>query len=130
VLSHESRPPPVWLIFNVGQKKHTMNAINPRKEIAAGFFLAAITLCLGFYFGVRAGEIGPFVIQVFGLVSCLIVMKYTFAIGRLRGFSIRKEDGRIDPTNLARNLVASLIAVYCIVFLSAPFIAAIIHHHH
>jgi hypothetical protein len=96
------------------------------KEIAAGFAVAAATLCLGFYLSVlvRREDVSTLFLRGFGLLAIGIVLKYTFALGRLRGFPVRREDSSIDVSNLLRNLVAAAIVLFCVVFLSGPFIAA------
>lgn len=103
------------------------HAITP-KEIIAGFALASGTLCLGFYLGVKVGGDvgGTLLMRGFSLLAVGIVLKYTFALGRLRGFPARRADASIDGVNLVRNLVASAIVFFCVVFLSGPFIAAVI----
>ena len=65
-----------------------------RKEMVAGLALAAVTLCAGFYFSMLAGgEGGTVLLRTFGLIACAIVLKYTFALGRARGFPARDEEG-------------------------------------
>ncbi len=104
-----------------------MNAVTTRKEIAAGFALAALTLCAGFWFSVRAGELGATALmRIFGLIAILIVVKYTFALGRLRGFPARRGDGRLHFENCLRNLFAAAIVFFCVMWLSGPFVAAIV----
>ena len=52
-----------------------MNAIVTRKEILAGFAVAGITLCLGFYFCMTAGgEAGTALMRIFSLLAVLIVL--------------------------------------------------------
>lgn len=104
-----------------------MNHVITPKEIIAGFALAAGTLCLGFYLGVKVGpdNVGTLFMRGFGLLAVAIIVKYTFAWGRLRGFPARRADASIHGGNLARNLVASAIVCLGVVFISGPFIAAL-----
>ena len=87
-----------------------MNRITTLKEIAAGYALAGITLCLGIYLGIKMGdEPGSTFTKVFYWLAVLIVMNFTFACGRIRGFSAKREDGSIAFGHVIRNLVMSAI---------------------
>jgi hypothetical protein len=98
-----------------------MNPSTTHKEIAAGYLLAGVTLCLGFYFGIKAeGEIGTMFVRGFYLLAVLIVLKFTFAWGRSRGFAARREDGSIAISHVLRNLVMAAIVFAVLSFLFAP----------
>jgi hypothetical protein len=101
-----------------------MTATNTSKEIAAGFALAGLTMCLGVYFSVKAGDGagGRSLIQLFNAVAVLIVLKVTFAWGRLRGFPARQDDGHIAFSNVLRNLVMAAIMFGVILFAFAPLV--------
>jgi hypothetical protein len=91
------------------------------KEIATGYLVAGVTLCLGFYFGIKAeGDAGTMLVRVFYLLAVLIVLKFTFAWGRSRGFAARREDGRIALSHVLRNLVMAAIVMAALSFLFAP----------
>jgi hypothetical protein len=104
-----------------------MKSETSRKEIAAGLLLAAITLCAGTYFAVAAGEVAfTNLVRLFTVVAFGIVLKYTFAMGRRRGFAVRKEDGSFDVSNLLRNLVASVLVMLGVAWVSSPVIMQIV----
>jgi len=100
-----------------------------RKELAAGFALAGVCLCAGAYFSVRIPQAfaSTTVLRLFILTACAIILKYTFAVGRARGFPVRRGDASLDFTNLLRNLAASVIAFGCLIFVSAPVILALVN---
>ena len=109
-----------------------MNRDITPKEIAAGFACAAATLFAGFYFSMRFGseeigrqDIGTMFWRGFGLIAGAIILKYTFALGRLRGFAVERADGTIDLDNFIRTLVASALVFFCAVALCMPLIAVI-----
>jgi hypothetical protein len=87
-----------------------MNRTITPKEITAGYALAGICLCLGLYFSIKVGdEHGGAFLKLFYLVAALIVLNFTFAWGRLRGFAARREDGSFIVGHVLRNLVMSVI---------------------
>lgn len=100
-------------------------------ELFAALALAVGTICLGVYLSFAVGtvapvaDVGTFLMRLCTLVAVLIVMKYTFAVGRARGFPIRRADGRLHGENLLRNLVASVLAFFCVGLLSTPFLGAV-----
>ena len=99
-----------------------MNPSVTAREISAGYLLATITLCLGFYFGLKAeGEAGTMFIRGFYLLAGLIVLKFTFAWGRIRGFAVRGEDGSIVVSHVLRSLVMAAIVSVALLFLTVPF---------
>ena len=98
-----------------------MNAIITRKEIAAGFAVAGATLCFGIYFSTKAGgEGGTAIIRIFYFLAVFIVLKFTFAWGRIRGFPAKREDGRVAISHVMRNLVMSVIVWCALILLFAP----------
>lgn len=98
-----------------------MTTTNTPKEIAAGFALAGLTLCLGVYFSMKAGEAGgTSIIRLFHAVAVLVVLRVTFAWGRRRGFPARKEDGHIVISNVLRNLVMAAIMWGVLLLAFAP----------
>jgi hypothetical protein len=99
-----------------------MNPCLSHKEIAAGYLVAGVTLCLGIYFGMNIeGNIGTMLVRGFYLLAVLIVLKFTFAWGRIRGFAARREDGSIAVSHVLRNLVMAGIVSAVLLFLLAPF---------
>jgi hypothetical protein len=105
--------------------------VNPsitRKELAAGFALSGACLCAGAYFSVRIPQelASTTVMRLFTLIACAIILKYTFAVGRSRGFPVRREDASIDFSNLLRNLVASAIVFLCLILVSGPIVMALV----
>ncbi len=100
-----------------------MNATITPKEIVAGFAVAGVTLCLGIYFSMKAGgDTGTLLIRVFYVLAALIVLKFTFAWGCMRGFPTRRQDGSIAVSHLMRNLVMSAIVWCALLFLFAPVV--------
>jgi hypothetical protein len=98
-----------------------MNRIITLKEITAGYALAGIALCLGFYFSIKVGgEDGGAFLKMFYLLAVLIVLNFTFAWGRLRGFPARRKDGSIAVDHVVRNLVMSVIVWIGVMFFFAP----------
>ena len=99
---------------------------NTSKQIVAGFGLAVVTLCLGVYFSIRAGEVGgTAVFRLFCAVAVLIVLRVTFAWGRLRGFPATREDGSWALANIVRNLVMSAIVGVVLLAVSSHFIITV-----
>ncbi|HVZ64332.1 MAG TPA: hypothetical protein VG936_07160 [Lacunisphaera sp.] len=98
------------------------------KEIVAGYAIAAIALAAGPVLGLAAGD-PAFTIFVrgFGLLALGIVLKYTFALGRLRGFAAHRADGALDLTNSLRCLVASMIVMFALAWLAAALVAPFVH---
>ena len=51
-----------------------------RNDIAAGYLVAGLTLCLGVYFGLKVeGDIGTTLVRGFYLLAVCVVLKFTFA---------------------------------------------------
>jgi hypothetical protein len=102
-------------------KKEPMSRIITLKEITAGYVLAGVTLCLGFYFSLKVGdEYGGAFLKIFNLLAALVILNFPFAGGRWRGFAVRREDGSIALGHVVRNLVMSVIVWMGVVFISAP----------
>ncbi len=100
-----------------------MTTTNTPKEIAGGFALAGVTLCLGVYSSVKAGgDGGAALMQLFYIVAILIVLKFTFAWGRRRGFPAKNEDGSIAISHVLRNVVMAAIVWGVLLFVFAPLI--------
>lgn len=98
-----------------------MNRIVTLKEIAAGYALAGLCLCLGFYFSIKVGdEHGGSFLKIFYLLAALIVLNFTFAWGRRRGFAARRDDGSIAVGHVVQNLVMSVIVWMGVSFIFAP----------
>lgn len=93
------------------------------KGIASGFALAGLTLSVGVYCGVKAGDDGgTALLRLFYIVAVLIVLKYTFAWGRRRGFPVRREDGSIAISHVFRNLVMAAIVWAMLLLVFAPLV--------
>ena len=104
-----------------------MNNVITRKEIAGSILLAAATLCIGVYFLAGVGDpVGTTFLRFCCVVAFLIVLRCTFALGRLRGFAVRSETGKIHFENLIRNLVAAILIFFCVVWLAAPLLPALV----
>lgn len=100
-----------------------MTTTNTPKEIAGGFALAGITLCLGVYFSVKAGdEGGTSLMRLFYFVAVFIVLKFTFAWGHRRGFPAKREDGSIAISHVLRNLVMAAIVWSVLLLVFAPLV--------
>lgn len=101
--------------------------INP-KEIIGGYAIAAATLCLGYYLSVKIAQeaVATLLFRGLGVLAVALILKYTFAWGRLRGFAVKRKDGGIDGLNLCRTLVAAAIVLVCVVLLSGPVILALV----
>jgi hypothetical protein len=98
------------------------------REIAGGFVLAGFALCLGVYFGVKAGaEGGAALMRLFYGVAALIVLKFTFAWGRHRGFPVKREDGRIVISHVFRNLTMAVIVWGLLLFVFGPIVTIALH---
>lgn len=112
-----------------------MNRTLQGKEIVAGYAFAAATLCFGFcvataYAGPGASpalidNASTLVLRVFMAIAAAIVLNFTFAWGRLRGFGVGRADGTINVTNLARNVVVAIIVFFGIFAMSAPVSVAL-----
>lgn len=104
-------------------KKNPVNRNITPKEIAAGYGFAGIVLCLGIYFSLKAGdEGGGALLRIFDLLAALIVLNFTFAWGRLRGFPARRKDGSIAAGHILRNLVMSVIMGMGVLVFFTPII--------
>jgi hypothetical protein len=105
-----------------GEPDSIMPTTSTSKEIAGGFVLAGVTLCLGVYFGLKVeGEGGTALLRLFYLLSIAIVLKVTFAWGRQRGFPARLADGTIALGHVLRSLTMAVIVWGVLVLVFAPF---------
>jgi hypothetical protein len=110
------------------RKMPPMTTTNPSEEIAGGFVLAGFTLCLGVYFGVKAGEEGgAALMRLFYGVAALIVLKYTFAWGCHRGFPAKREDGSIVVSHVLRNLTMAALVWGLLLFVFGPVATIALH---
>ncbi len=104
-----------------------MSKFITRKEVAGTIMLAATTLCIGVYFLVCTGDPGGTAfLRVCCVVAFLIVLRCSFALGQMRGFSVRSETGEIHFENLIRNLLAAIVIFFCVVWLAAPFLPVLV----
>ena len=95
------------------------------KTIAGGYFVAGVTLCLGYYFGGQVeGSAGILLVRIFCVLAGLIVLKVTFAWGRVRGFAARGEDNHIVVSHVLRILVMAAIVSAVLVLVTAPIMLA------
>lgn len=103
-----------------------MNSLSIPRQVLAGFAIAIFALCLGVYFGTKLGgdDAGTFLLRLFSLLAMVAVLKSVFAWGRIRGFSLRNEDGRINIGHLVRNLTMVAVVVPIFMILSGPFVMA------
>lgn len=103
-----------------------MNSIPIPKQVLAGFVGAVVALCIGVYFGTKLSGVdyGGFLPRLFCLLACVAVLKSVFEWGRIRGFPIRREDGRIHFEHLIRNLAMVAVVVPLLVILGGPFVMA------
>lgn len=100
-----------------------MNALPTPKQIVGGFALAAATLCVGVYLSTTAGDLGgTALMRLFYAIAVLIVLKLTFAWGRLRGFPAIRDDGRWALGHIVRNLVMAALLWCMLLIVSAPFV--------
>lgn len=60
--------------------------------------------------------------RLFYVAAVLIVLKFTFAWGRNRGFPMTKEDGSIVISHLLRNLVMTAAVWIVLLFIFAPMV--------
>lgn len=94
------------------------------KVIVGGYAIAVVALVAGPVLGMAAGDPAfTIIVRAFALVALGIVLKYTFALGRLRGFSARRADGALDFTNILRCLVAAGIVMFALAWLAAALVA-------
>ena len=105
-----------------------MNQIVNQKTFVTALVAAALTVCAGVYLSVGIGSdtAATLVVRIFSLIAFAIILKYTLVIGRIRGYPIRKTDGSIHLSNLARNVVAALILFVCVTLIAAPFMPALV----
>ncbi len=103
-----------------------MNSFPSPKQVLAGFAIAVFALCMGVYFGTKLGGegTGGFLLRLFYLLAAIAVLKSIFEWGRIRGFPIRREDGRIHFGHLIRNLTMAVVVVPLLMILSGPFVMA------
>lgn len=100
-----------------------MTTTNTPKEIAVGFALAGLTLCLGTFLAIKAGDVGgTALLRIFYIVAVLIVLKFTFAWGQYRGFPARREDGSIVISHVLWSFVMALIVWAVLLLLFAPLV--------
>ncbi len=104
-----------------------MNSFSIPKQVLAGFAIAVFALCMGVYFGtkLRGEDVGGFLLRLFYFLAAIAVLKSIFEWGRIRGFPIRREDGRIHFGHLIRNLTMTIVAVPLLMILSGPFVMAV-----
>jgi hypothetical protein len=111
-----------WLIFNIRPERIPMSQSITFKEIAAGYAVAGITLCLGLYLGMKVrGDAGCLFITGSYLLAVFIILNFTFAWGRLRGFAAKKDDGGIAVSHIIRNLVMAALVWVMFSFFIWPF---------
>ena len=98
------------------------------KEILGGYAVAGASIILGVYLGLKIndGHADAFVVRLFTIIAALVVLKYTFEWGRRRGFPVGRADGGIAVGNLFRNLVASAVVFFGLIWLSGPFLALLV----
>ncbi len=100
-----------------------MTTTSTPKEIATGFALAGFTLCLGTFLATKAGDMGgTALMRISYALAVLIVLKFTFAWGRYRGFPARARDGSIAISNVVRNLVMAAIVWAMLLLFVAPLV--------
>jgi hypothetical protein len=98
-----------------------MSSSVSRKDIAGGYFVAAAILCLGYYFGMQVeGSAGTMLVRGFYVLAGLVVLKVTFAWGRIRGFAAKGDDDRIVFSHVLRILVMAAIVSAALLLLTAP----------
>ena len=91
------------------------------KEIAAGYALAILTFCLGTFFATKLhGGESTAVFRFFFVVGALIVARFTFAWGRLRGFAAMNPDGHVCFSNVQRNIVMTGLMLFVLLFVASP----------
>ncbi|HVU22994.1 MAG TPA: hypothetical protein VHE13_02645 [Opitutus sp.] len=105
-----------------------MNPVASEKEIIGGYAVAGATMLLGMYLGLRMndGHADVFVMRTFTLIAALVVLKYTFAWGRHRGFPVRRVDGTISLENLLSNLIAAVVVFFGLILMGAPFLPLLV----
>jgi hypothetical protein len=103
-----------------------MNPISIPKQVLAGFAVAVFALCVGVYFGTKLGgeDVGSFLLCLFYFLAAVATLKSIFEWGRIRGFPIRREDGRIHFGHVIRNLTMVVVVVPLLMILSGPFVIA------
>lgn len=90
-------------------------------EILGGYAIAILTFCLGIYFATKlGGSDSTAVFRVFFVVGVLIIAKFTFVWGRLRGFAVKDADGHICVSNLQRNIVMTALMLVVLLIASGP----------
>ena len=95
--------------------------LSPRK-IAVNFVLAGAIACLGFHLSMRLpGEAGTTLIRVAYLAAALVVLRFTFGWGRVRGFPAYRADGGLALDHILRNLVMAAILCGLLLLVCAPF---------
>jgi hypothetical protein len=114
------------------------SSVNPNitlKEIIGGYALAGLTLCLGFFFSFSLGpyqlqsiDVGSLFLKLFYFLALGIVLNFTCALGGLRGFPLRREDGGIVFSHLLRILVMTAIVWVVICFAFGPVLLFIFQH--
>lgn len=87
-------------------------------EARAGFALAVLAVALGVYLSTRLGS--PDLLRLFYGLAALALLKAVFAWGAARGFPIRREDGRLHPDHLVRNLAMAFLAIPIVLLGAAP----------
>ena len=67
------------------------------------------------------GSAGTTLVRICYLLFGLVVLKVTFAWGRMRGFPAKDDDDRIVISHLLRILVMAVIVCGALFFVTAPF---------
>ena len=89
-------------------------------SIAGGYFVAAAFFFLGFYFQDRT-----MLCTGFYLFAGLVILKVTFAWGRVRGFAGKGDDGRIVFSHVLRALVMAALVSAALWVLTALLIVLV-----
>jgi hypothetical protein len=129
-LLHAARPLRSWLIFDVRQKHHLpMTPHISLKQIVGGYAVAGGTLCFGLFLSFRLGpyqfqsiDVSGLYLKLFYFLALAIVLNFTCALGSLRGFPLRREDGGIIFVHLLRILVMTAIIWGAICFIVSPVV--------
>lgn len=103
-----------------------MNSSLVPRQLLPGFAVAVLALGLGVYFSTKLAheEIGGFLLRLFSLLALLAFVKTVLAWGRIRGYPLRREDGRIHFGHLVRNLTMAAVVTPVFMILSGPFVMA------
>ena len=98
-----------------------MTCTNEQKRILIGYGAAYALVLLSFVFTIVVNEgAGESIRWVPYFAAAAIVLRFTFAWGKLRGFPARSEDGHFLLSHILRNLTMSVIVWIALIALSAP----------